>query len=187
MLVFAYDSETTGFPDWKNPSDDPAQPHLVQLAGILADTDSREIISSIDLIIRPDGWEIPEDASAIHGITTEKALSVGMPEEAAFTAFMALWGGRYRVAHNRTFDQRIMRIAAKRYGDDALIDAWANKDDHECTMLASKHPMGVAKWPKLSEAYEHFMGRPMDDAHNAMADARACLDVYFAIMDHKAA
>lgn len=185
MLVFAYDTETTGIPDWKIPSEDPSQPHLVQIAGILADTTTREIVSSIDLIIRPDGWEIPDEVAAIHGITTEKALEVGVREVQAFEIFMTLWGGRFRIAHNRTFDQRIMRIAAKRYGDDRLIEQWAAKDNHECTMLGSKTPMGVTKWPKLSEAYEHFTGKPLENAHSAMADARACLEVYWGILDFK--
>lgn len=183
MLVFAYDTETTGIPDWKIPSDDPSQPHLVQLAGILADTDSREIISSVDLIIRPDGWEIPDEVAAIHGITTEKALQVGVPEPLALEMFMTLWDSRLRIAHNRTFDQRIMRIAAKRYGDNQMIERWADKDNHDCTMLGSKAPMGITKWPKLSEAYEHFTGKPLENAHSAMADARACLEVYFGILD----
>lgn len=185
MLVFAYDTETTGIPDWKIPSDDPSQPHLVQLAGILADTDSRQIISSVDLIIRPDGWEIPDEVAEIHGITTEKAMEVGVREVEAFEIFMTLWGGRMRIAHNRTFDQRIMRIAAKRYGDDRLIERWADKESHLCSMMGSKAPMGVTKWPKLSEAYEHFTGKPLENAHSAMADARACLDVYFGILDYE--
>jgi DNA polymerase-3 subunit epsilon len=187
MLIFSYDTETTGLPNWKLPSGDPAQPHLVQLAGILADTETRSVVSSIDLIIRPDGWEIPEVVTAIHGITTERALKVGVSEAEAFAAFIALWGGRQRIAHNRTFDQRIMRIAAKRYADEALIERWADKATHGCTMMDSKEPMGMSKWPKLSEAYKHFTGKPLENAHSAMADARACLDVYFGILDAKEA
>lgn len=183
MLVFAYDTETTGIPDWKIPSDDPSQPHLVQLAGILADTESRKIVSSLDLIIRPDGWEIPDEVAAIHGITTEKALEVGVPESLALDLFMQLWGGHLRVAHNRTFDQRIIRIVAKRYSDKQMIERWADKDSHECTMLGSKAPMGVTKWPKLMDAYQHFTGNPLENAHSALADATACLEVYYGILD----
>jgi len=183
MRVLVYDTETTSIPDWKIPSDDPGQPHLVQLAAIVADTETRKIISTIDLIIRPNGWEIPTEVTEIHGITTEFALEHGVSEKLAYQMFMDLWGGCHRVAHNRTFDQRILRIAAKRYGTDEQIEAWAAKDNHECSMLGSKAPMGVTKWPKLSEAYEHFTGNPLENAHSAMADARACLEVYFGILD----
>lgn len=186
MIVIAYDTETTGIPDWKIPSGDPCQPHLVQLAALVADTETRQIISSIDLIIKPDGWEIPDEVAEIHGITTEYALVHGVPEAEAFALFMSLWGGKFRLAHNRTFDQRILRIAAKRYGTEAQIEAWADKESHDCTMWLSKPIMGVGKNPKLSEAYEFFTGKPLENAHSAMADTQACLDVYFGILDHQA-
>ena len=53
--ILFYDTETTGLPDWKVPSDDPCQPHLVQLAAVLCNADTREIISTIDVVIRA-GW-----------------------------------------------------------------------------------------------------------------------------------
>jgi hypothetical protein len=39
------------------------------------------------------------------------------------------------------------------------------------------------KSPNLGEAYEHFTGRPLEGAHNAMVDVKACMAVYFAIKD----
>lgn len=187
MIILTYDTETTGLPNWKIPSDDPTQPHLVQLAAIVSDTETKKVISSIDLIIRPDGWEIPQEVTDIHGISTEYALRVGVPERVAFETFMNLWQGHLRVAHNRTFDQRIMRIVAKRYGTEDEVNAWANKDDHDCTMLLSKQAMKVGKFPKLSEAYLHFTGKELEDAHSAMPDAVACLDVYYELLKLKEA
>jgi DNA polymerase-3 subunit epsilon len=37
------------------------------------------------------------------------------------------------------------------------------------------------KSPNLGEAYQHFTGQPLEGAHNAMVDVRACAAVYFAI------
>lgn len=187
-----YDTETTGLPDWKKPSGSDSQPHIVQLAGILADLDTRQVIASMDVIIKPDGWVIPDEVSEIHGITTKHALNVGVPESLAVDLFLSLQNGAIRVAHNRTFDQRIIRIAAKRFFDDDIIEAWAEKDNHECSMLLSKPIMKMlpkGKWgyknPKLEEAYKHFTGKDLENAHSALADAEACMQVYWGILDHK--
>lgn len=188
-----FDTETTGLPDWKVPSDSDHQPHLVQLAAILADADTRREIGSLDLIIKPDGWEIPDEVAEIHGITTDHAKAVGVDESLAVSMFLDLWNGAGRVAHNRTFDQRIIRIATKRYFDEATIERWADKDAFDDTMLIAKPimelpPKGKYGWkaPKLSEAYEHFIGKPLADAHSAMADTRACMELYWALLDHQA-
>ncbi len=184
--ILFYDVETTGLPDWKSPSDSEAQPHIVQLGAILADVDTRKVLGALDLIVRPDGWDIPAEVTEIHGISTELALDVGVPEDQALEMFLSLWNGRgTRIAHNRTFDQRILRIATKRYSDDETIERWAEKSDHDCTMFLAKHRLGWGKAPKLSEAYEAFLGVEMDQttAHTAMADARACMELYWAMQD----
>ena len=56
-----FDTETTGLPLFKEPSEHPDQPHLVQLAASLVDLDTRAVLSSIDVIVKPDGWTIPDE------------------------------------------------------------------------------------------------------------------------------
>lgn len=201
-----FDTETTGLPLFSEPSEHPAQPHIVQLAACLVDLDTRTTLASLDVIIRPDGWDIPQEVSAIHGITTEMAMDLGVPEGQAVDMFLALWGNRHRIAHNESFDARILRIAIKRHLDsrneDLLVplsDEWKN-GQAECTarlstpicrlpptakMLAAKR--NNHKTPKLTEAYLHFFGKEFENAHSALADVRACMDVYFAIKDGKPA
>lgn len=193
-----FDTETTGLPLFKEPSDHPNQPHIVQIAACLVDMDTRKTISSMDVIVKPDGWVIPDDVSAIHSITTEHALDVGISEQVALDMFMQLWSGRLRIAHNESFDARIIRIAQKRYGvSEEKQNEWSG-GLAECTCMMAT-PIVQApptermqavgrthfKKPTLSESYLHFMGKPLDGAHSAMSDVVGCMEVYFAIKDLK--
>ena len=188
LKVF-FDTETTGLPDWKAPSGGEDQPHLVQIAAHLVDCDQRKLVQSMDVIIRPDGWEIPAEVTEIHGITTEYAMAVGVPEDLALAMFLSFWQGRSRVAHNTTFDNRIIRIATKRYCGEETQEAWKSCE-YECTGLLSKPIMQMPpkgrygyKMPKLEEAYQYFCGKQLQNAHTAIADVNACMEVYFAIQD----
>lgn len=188
-----YDTETTGLPDFKAPSESAHQPHIVQLAALLVDMDTRETIQSMDVIIRPDGWTIPDDVAAVHGITTQHAEAVGIPERLAVEMFMELWCGRTRIAHNQQFDARIVRIALMRYRSEEAADIWKS-GSAECTAILAtpicqipptakmvKAGFNKFKTPNLGEAYRHFTGKELVNAHSAMADVMACRDVYFAI------
>ena len=53
--------ETTGLPDFKAPSGAPHQPHIVQLAALLVDLDTRQTSAAWTSSFRPNGWTIPAD------------------------------------------------------------------------------------------------------------------------------
>lgn len=193
--ILVWDTETTGLPLFHEPSEDPRQPHIVEFACSLVDIDTRKPLSSISLIARPDGWEIPEEVSQIHGITTEHAHAVGVPERDIVGLFMALGAGRKHVAHNSTFDERIVRIALKRMFSEADAEAFKART-FECTQLLSTPILKLPPTEKmrkagrfhhksanLGEAYQHFTGKPLDGAHSAMVDVQACMAVWFAIQD----
>ena len=194
-IIVPYDTETTGLPDWKTPSGGDNQPHIVQLAALLVDEDTRKIADSMDVIVKPDGWVIPEDMTAIHGITQEQAMDEGIPESVALDTFLDMCGKHDLLAHNRTFDKRIIRIATKRYTNEDVIDAWHNidKEQHACTMLMSNKIMKLKqegsnrpKYPTLEEAYKYFTGKELEGAHNAMVDAKACMEIYFIMKEKEA-
>lgn len=200
--ILVFDTETSGLPLFNEPSEDPRQPHIVQLGALLYDLDARKRIASIDVIVRPDGWTIPDEVAAIHGITTEHAMDVGVPETTAVEMLLQLWdagsgGRRLRIAHNESFDARIVRIACKRHIDPRagipLSDDW-KAGRAECTQLLSTPILKLPPTEKmraagrfhhksanLLEAYKHFTGRDLVNAHSAMADVQACLEVYLAI------
>jgi DNA polymerase-3 subunit epsilon len=196
MKALFYDTETTGLPLFSEPSEDPRQPHIVQLGALLVDLDTRKVHASIDLVIRPGDWEIPAEVTAIHGITTEHARAVGVSESLAVELFLELWNqSSFRCGHNEQFDARIVRIALMRHnakiGRDP--DQW-KAGKAECTQILSTPILKLPPTPKmlaagfnkhksanLREAYKHFMNEDLADAHSAMADAQACRRVYFAI------
>ena len=191
-IALAFDTETTGLPLFKEPSEHPDQPHIVQLAAVLVDLDSRRELACMDVIVKPDGWTIPTEVSAIHGITTEQALDVGIPESTALEMLLAMWAQRTRIAHNEPFDARIVRIACMRHAPE-FADPW-KAGKAECTQQLSTPILNLPptdkmkaagfKKPKsanLGEAYEYFTGRKLEGAHSAMADTRACLEVFHAV------
>lgn len=207
MLILVYDSETTGLPDFKAPSESPHQPHIVDICGLLYDADSRELVDSFEAIVKPDGWKIPDEVAAIHGITTERALADGIPEADAVAGFMALHKRcDLRVGHNQQFDARILRIALKRFGAatqeerDAIADTFKAHPAF-CTQTAASPIMRLPptekmrragygwkfKSPNLGEALKHFTGADLANAHRAKVDAIACAQVYFAMRSAAAA
>jgi len=180
-----YDTETTGLPLWKEPSNSEGQPHIVQLAACLVDLPNQKTIASMDVII-DNGILIPGETSDIHGITTEKAAQFGVTAGSALNMFLGLWrNSEVRVAHNQNFDARLIRIALARHFNQAsdVHDAWKTGQSL-CTMrMANPYTKAEGsiggKRPKLSEALDILMGKKLEDAHSAMPDVLGCMDLYF--------
>lgn len=197
--VIFYDTETTGLPLFNEPSEDPRQPHMVQLAAVLVDADTNKELQCIDLIIKPKDWIITAEMTAIHGITQEMAMDLGVSEKTATEALLDLVGTRLRIGHNEQFDARILRIATKRYFNDERADAWkaglsectAGLTTKICNLPPTQKMLDAgrkhAKTPNLQEAYKHFFGEEFKSAHSALADVMACRAVYFAVKHQKQA
>ncbi|EPG5379755.1 TPA: 3'-5' exonuclease [Stenotrophomonas maltophilia] len=186
-LIFFYDTETTGLPAFSEPSDAPHQPHLVQVAASLVNATTRKVISSIDVLVKPDGWTIPEEVTRIHGITNEQAEQCGLDESLVTELVLDMWRlSDVRIGHVESFDARILRIALKRYATAQVADEW-KAGTAQCTAKAAKALMGTTKNPKLIDAHRHFLGREFDGAHTAHADMVACREIHWAMADHESA
>jgi len=184
MYLF-FDTETTGFVHKNSALNDPRQPHIVQLGAILTTEDAR-VVGELNLIVAPDGWIISEEVAAIHGINQSLALEYGFSENAVFRTFCAMCQKAEKiVAHNLDYDLSILRIAHARYGSEEQFE----KLEGYCTMKESTNicklqgRYGNYKWPKMQEAYKHFFGQEFVGAHDAMADIRACRDVFFKLQN----
>lgn len=187
MKLF-FDTETTGKANFKLPPLHPTQPRIVQLGALLTDDTGKELCS-LDVIIKPDNWVIPSEASAIHGINNELAMSVGVPILGVLRVFSGLLiQSDTLIAHNIDFDSLLVQGELLRQGD-RTIQATNNllAIKKFCTMHATtdicKLPgnYGNFKWPKLSEAYKHILGKDLVGAHDAMTDVRACKEIFFTL------
>lgn len=172
MILF-FDTETTGKADFNKPSSHTCQPRLVQLAALLFDL-SGSPIHSLSSIVKPNGFNIPPEASKVHGISTEKANAVGLPSGIVleiFESFLSM--ATMVVGHNVDYDVIVLERERGRSIDQPTF----------CTMKSSTDickipgPYGF-RWPKLSEVYKFAFNRELIGAHDALADIRATKEVY---------
>ena len=197
--ILFYDTETTGLPKYGQPSNPPDQPRVTQLAAELCIEATGETIATMNHIIRPAGWTIPDDVAKLTGLTTELALIQGVAIETVMPEFIGLWQqSGLRAGHNEQFDTRMLRIELVRcpiYG--AQLVAGVPFPDHWkagatfCTQGASTKIVNAArpkgdkkKTASLAEAYMHFTGKTLDGAHDAMVDVQAAKAVYYGIRRH---
>lgn len=210
--IIFFDVETTGLVEFKLPSNDPSQPYFTQLAAELCIEETGETVGSMNMLVRPDGWVIPEDLQLLTGITMDRVERFGVPAKVALDAFFELWfNADMRCAHNETFDMRIMRIAIMRcayWSGEAIhtgeteisfADYW-KKAPAFCTQTKSTNIINLPpsekmlaknmkgpKSPNLAEAYQFFTGKQLEGAHNAQVDIMACKAIYYGLKNRIAA
>ena len=185
--VLFFDTETTGVPDrsakWDTDFKD--YPHVVQIAwlhGCKVETH----------IIRPDGWEIPQETVDVHGITTEYALEHGEPFAAVVDMFIQdCHDAGLICGHNIHFDTsiikaNILRELGREYYDANDVESALYKGKRIDTMrptmkwVDARMANGRLKFPNLSELYSRCFPGETFPAHDALADVKAvarCLPV----------
>lgn len=175
MYLF-FDTETTGLPkNYKAPVTNSANwPRMVQLAWHMYDNNGLQVDSQ-DYIIKPENYTIPVEASKIHRITTERALSEGENLEKVLLLFNEqITKTDFLVAHNIGFDEKILGAEFFR----KKIESQLLKKKKICTMLASVDYCRIPgnygfKWPKLAELHHALFGKDFEEAHDAAADIKA--------------
>jgi len=182
-ISLVFKTESSDIPDWPAPSENENQPHIVRLAALLIEDGPQEVIESMDVVVAQNGWESAPGAFETHGITKEYAEEVGISEAVAIEMFVSLWlKCDIRVAHNTTFENRVIRIGLKRFFPGLVSDEdWKDKDRYFSTLQKAKKIMGGKTGHTLPEVYKHFIGEEMDEVHDAMVDTQACAKIYYAI------
>ena len=193
--ILFFDTETSGIPVWNKPSEDPCQPRIFQLTGLLCDADCKRLCS-MDMLIKPEGWTIPEEIVELTGCDTARCEQGGVPIAWALPMFMQLWRAcDFRVAHNESFDMRMVRIELMRSRYAEHADAWKagksfctqGKSTRLCNLPPTEKMMAAGrktgKAPTLAEAFRHFTGKELGErSHNAMYDVLAVRAVYLGIV-----
>ena len=185
-LYLFFDTETTGLPkNWEAPiSDIDNWPRIVQIAWILS-SEEKGRIESNDFIIKPEGFEIPEESSRVHGITTQKAYAEGIDLIEALKKFnLALQKSSCLVAHNMNFDEKVLGAEFIRKG----IENDFFEKNRLCTMEKSTQYCKLPgrygyKWPSLSELHNILFGKDFEDAHNAAGDINATENCFWKLRD----
>jgi DNA polymerase III epsilon subunit-like protein len=174
-LLFV-DTETTGLPKkWGRPATEVDNwPRVIELGAISVDTESKKV-QPIGLLVCPNGFEIPAEATATHGITTEMA-SEGDPAEWVFPELHKLMTeADYVVGHNVKFD---MDCIGAEYARQELPQLFPLTI---CTMMGTRHMFG--KWPKLAELYRKVFAQDFQDAHRALADITATARCFWRLVE----
>lgn len=191
MRTLVFDTETNGKANFKETATHPSQPYFCQIAAMLYEDE--DLVQQINVIACPtnangDVMDIPAEATAVHGITQERAEAVGLPYKLVIPLFnQLLRRADVLVAHNLQFDAMVMAAAYYRHGfaADEL-----QRPRRICTMKSSEGVLklpgkfGGYKWPTLDEAYRHLVDpEGFEGAHDAFADTIACAKVYWALIN----
>jgi DNA polymerase III subunit alpha len=187
-MYLIFDTETTGVPHNKTApiTDLDNWPRLVQLAWQLHDKHGK-LINRNNLIVKPEGFDIPYKAEQIHGISTKRAMEEGhalmdvlalLIQDLSLTSLL--------VGHNIEFDINIIgaEFIRKSLAPEQMINL-AKVD----TGLVSTEFCGLTggiggrlKMPRLVELHEKLFGKNFGDAHDAAYDVAATARCYFGLL-----
>lgn len=177
--VLFFDTETTGIPDRsaKWDVDYNEYPRIVQIAWMIGE-------HSESHIIRPEGWEIPEETVAVHGITTEYALEHGEPFILVIARFIEFaTNAGLLCGHNIHFDTgiikaNILRELGREYYNANDVEQALFKGKRIDTMRSTmkwvdaRNSWGRLKFPNLGELYSRCFPGETFPAHDALEDTR---------------
>ena len=171
--VGVFDLETTGV--------DVDTSRIVSACIAVLDQDGR-VVSRWDWLADP-GIEIPEGASAVHGITTERARAEGRPAtvvvaEIAQTLRVLFDSGIPVAVYNAPYDLTLLDRECRRHGLSALDGTMPVIDPLVIDKAVDRYRKGKRTLEVTAELYEV----PLDDAHDAGADAIAAGRVALALL-----
>lgn len=189
-MYLIFDTETTGLPKNINGSfsDLSNWPRIVQLAWQIHDIGGN-LVKNRDYIIYPDNFDIPYNATKIHGISNEEAKKKGEKLGEVLQKFNNdLNKIQVIIGHNLNFDLKI--IGSEFYRLNITTELFNKKhiDNQifgQSACKISTGRFGKYKYPKLSELYTFLFNEIFDGSHNAIADVNATARCFFELVRRK--
>jgi len=166
----AFDLETTG-----------RDPHTARIvtASVVIVNGRNELLQHHEWLVDP-GVEIPEEAAAIHGVSTQKARAEGRDAAEATAEIAALLGDLFQtmpvMAFNATYDFTVLDAESRRHGV-APITPSPVIDPLVLDRAVDRYRRGKRTLTAMAE----FYGVSLVDAHTSAADALATIGVADAI------
>lgn len=181
-MYLSFDTETTGLPrNWKAPLTDLDNwPRLVEIAWVLFDESGRELEAEAHLI-KPNGFSIPGEATEIHGISHDEAMSSGSDLQTVLSAFTgAVQNSAAVISHNVSFDEKIVGAEMLRNKMSNVLGSATKVCTKEISTDYCRLPGKYGyKWPTLQELHQVLFSVGFSETHRAADDARVCAKCFF--------
>ncbi|GGV30555.1 3'-5' exonuclease [Streptomyces griseoflavus] len=176
-LLIGFDLETTGT--------DPREARIV--TGAVIEVRAGEPLGRREWLADP-GVPIPEDAVAVHGISTERAAAEGRPADQVADAIAGVLTAYWKtgvpvVAYNAAFDLTLLSAELRRHGLPSLRDRLGGTDPapvidpYTIDRSVDRYRRGKRNLEAVCAEY----GVLLDAAHDATADALAAARLACAI------
>lgn len=163
MREVIFDTETTGL--------DPATGHRIVEIGCVEVVDKLRTGKSFQRYLNPQR-DVPEEATRVHGITTEFLLDKPLFAEVV-EEFLEFVGSSPLVIHNAGFDMKFINAELARCGFSALP---MTRAVDTVQMARRKYPGAQASLDALCKRFSiDLSGR---EKHGALLDAELLADVY---------
>lgn len=208
MRILVFDTETTGLPASKiiNPDTLHLWPHIVQFSYLIYDTNTNEIIKTVDSIVKLNNDKIiPEESIKIHGITDEMSKTQGIQINLILNDFFYhLRNVDALIGHNVSFDINMIKIELLRiiYNNSSFnlkskydLHFLTNFKNITCTLQESieicnikaidKYGRSYLKFPKLLELHQHLFESIPNNLHNSFNDILITLRCYMKLKYNK--
>lgn len=207
--VLVFDTETTGLiqksllPLQLNHLD--SYPYITQLSAVLYDVDNQKVKRVFNTYVKiPDHIEIPEIVQQLTGINREKCNG-GIEIGEALATFQRMYAKCDAiVAHNMSFDSKMICIESMRNKFSKLLGIFYQSPDGEkrnksihgwnnsihrrnksihCTMMRGMEFCKLSRFVKLSALYELLFHEDANqfELHNSLVDTMVCLRCYLKI------